>query len=282
MRVFREPDRDDWRKQIASATMGALGGLVAGAIASRFLAQRGTGTIREIRSQAMERFRPGPMQRPRADQMELDRLETTVLSEFLMDPRLRERAIDIGAISAGIIELSGVVMSDEEARHAVSLATRIEGVDTVVNRLDIEHGYPTADFRPTSGFDRSSTFGRFEGRVGGMGRTRQGLETEPDRRDDSQAMREIALSAADRDQYADEGLVDVVGDAGASAVNPTRFSEDELDNQDPHGKHTSHVLNSPPEQLNSQARVGDRPGPIGEIAADAGSDSDGRGDRRDI
>jgi hypothetical protein len=42
-------------------------------------------------------------------------LEERVLEAFNNDPILAERAIDIGAMSAGIIELSGWVDSDDEA-----------------------------------------------------------------------------------------------------------------------------------------------------------------------
>ncbi|MEX0912322.1 MAG: Lrp/AsnC family transcriptional regulator, partial [Gemmatimonadota bacterium] len=37
----------------------------------------------------------------------------------------------------------------------------------------------------------------------------------------------------------------------------TDYDEDELDNQDPHGKHAGRTLDAPPEDLNSEARVSD-------------------------
>ena len=48
---------------------------------------------------------------------------------------LCERAIDIGAIGAGIIELTGWVHSAAEATHAVTVARGTPGVRTVVNRI---------------------------------------------------------------------------------------------------------------------------------------------------
>ena len=40
-------------------------------------------------------------------------------------------------------------------------------------------------------------------------------------------------------------------------ANRTHFSEDELDNQDPHGKHAPVTLDDNPQQFNSAARVGE-------------------------
>ena len=47
-------------------------------------------------------------------------LEERVLEAFNNDPILAERAIDIGAMTPGIIELSGWVDSDDEAEHAMT------------------------------------------------------------------------------------------------------------------------------------------------------------------
>lgn len=255
MRVFREPDSRDWQKQLGSATLGALGGLVVGTLMSRVLQRADTRTTRGLRDRSY-RFQPAPMQRPREDQPELDRLETSVLGEFLMDPLLRDRSIEIGAISEGIIELSGTVMSQEELHRAVEIANRVNGVDTVVNRMNIERPYRTTSLRSTS--TAGGSFEHTEGRVGGMGRRRQGRDTEPLQRDDSQPMRQAALSTADREQLADEGFADSTSAARRQVDNPTNFDEDELDNQDPHGKHARITLDRPPEELNSFARVGQR------------------------
>jgi hypothetical protein len=100
-----------------------------------------------------------------------------------------------------------------------------------------------------------------EGNMIGMGSRRQGRETDPDRPDDSQSIEGGALEAADRDQFADEGY-------GArpriaerpevqQPVNRTNFNEDELDNQDPHGKHAAVTLDSAPQQLNAEGQVGE-------------------------
>src|SRR3982750_3677702 len=47
-------------------------------------------------------------------------LEERVLEAFRNDPILAERAVDIGAIGDGIIELTGWVREPDEATHAVT------------------------------------------------------------------------------------------------------------------------------------------------------------------
>src|SRR5213075_1280189 len=64
-----------------------------------------------------------------------EELEERVLEAFRNDPTLSERAIDIGAVEDGIIELTGWVNSVGEAHQAVVVARGVPGVDTVVNRL---------------------------------------------------------------------------------------------------------------------------------------------------
>src|SRR5829696_7494123 len=64
-------------------------------------------------------------------------LEERVLEAFRNDPVLAERAVDIGAIGDGIIELTGWVHEADEATHAVTITRGVPGVETVVNRLDV-------------------------------------------------------------------------------------------------------------------------------------------------
>jgi hypothetical protein len=172
--------------------------------------------------------------------MELYHLEDSVLDAFLADSVLSERGVDIGAISHGIIELSGSVWTEEEAERAVNLANRIPGVHTVVNRMEVESsGHRPSGRRPLDEDQLNGTFIHHEARVGGMGRRRQGVSTDPDRRDDSQHMGEQALAAADRRQWSDEGFAHlnprVQERTEVQEANRTHYSEDELDNQDPHG-----------------------------------------------
>src|SRR6266513_3903412 len=72
---------------------------------------------------------------PKASLNGSEELEERVLEAFRNDPTLSERAIDIGAVEAGIIEPTAWVNSEDEAHQAVVVARGVPGVDTVVNRL---------------------------------------------------------------------------------------------------------------------------------------------------
>ena len=64
-------------------------------------------------------------------------LEARVLEAFHNDPCCAERAIDIGAIARGVIELTGWVHSDGEVQHAVTIARGVPDVLHVVNQLTV-------------------------------------------------------------------------------------------------------------------------------------------------
>ena len=111
-------------------------------------------------------------------------LEERVLEAFRNDPILSERAIDIGAIGDGIIELTGWVHEADEATHAVTITRGVPGVETVVNRLDVRvTGSEVADEIDD---DPSAPIpgGRWEGQQVGTGRRRQGTSAESDRHAD--------------------------------------------------------------------------------------------------
>lgn len=115
-----------------------------------------------------------------------EELEERVLEAFRNDPILSERAIDIGAIDDGIVELTGWVNADDEAQQAVVVARGVPGVDTVVNRLSVraeEDLYDELADRYDDG-DPSLTEGQWEGQSVGTGRRRQGSSAEVDRHED--------------------------------------------------------------------------------------------------
>jgi len=111
-------------------------------------------------------------------------LEERVLEAFRNDPTLSERAIDIGAIGDGIIELTGWVREPDEATHAVTITRGVPGVETVVNRLDVRlagaEGAAEIDDEPKAPLQG----GRWEGQQVGTGRRRQGNSSETDRHAD--------------------------------------------------------------------------------------------------
>jgi len=113
-------------------------------------------------------------------------LEQRVLEAFRNDPILAERAVDIGAISDGVIELAGWVEDEDEVKHAVTIARGVPGVDTVVNRIlvgDEERRFAEAARRVNEG-DPALTETRWEGQRVGTGRRRQGTSDDPDRHAD--------------------------------------------------------------------------------------------------
>jgi hypothetical protein len=102
------------------------------------------------------------------------------------DPILSERAVDIGEIGEGIIELAGWVETEEEAEHAVTLARGVVGVDTVVNRLNVgeEEEQLEENFERYSSGDDALNEARWEGQHVGTGQRRQGTSAEIDRHAD--------------------------------------------------------------------------------------------------
>jgi hypothetical protein len=80
-----------------------------------------------------------------------EELESRVLEAFQNDPILEARAIDIGAVGSGTIELTGWVTSTGEIAHALTLARGVPGVTTVVDHLAVHgagatHSHRTAQY----------------------------------------------------------------------------------------------------------------------------------------
>jgi hypothetical protein len=215
------------------------------------------GRIRESARSFTSRLRPGRLRREYSDQRELTQLEDAVLDAYLRDPVLSERAIDVGAISRGIIELSGSVRTHEEARLAVGTAQRLSGVETVVNRLEIESDIAYNTTPVNQGGEVSGR--EYSGNVSGMGRARQ-TDDGPAQTDDSQHIREVSIEHSDRREFEEEDLAHshtvMTSRPSPHPVNPTNFPEDELDNQSPYGKHAVPQPEQP-QELNSLSRVGE-------------------------
>jgi len=116
-----------------------------------------------------------------------EQLEERVLEAFRNDPILSERAIDIGALDEGIVELTGWVNAADEADQAVVITRGVPGVDTVVNRLAIRTEEDMFDEQAEDyGEDEEvGAEGQWEGQTVGTGRPRQGNSSEIDRGADS-------------------------------------------------------------------------------------------------
>lgn len=113
-------------------------------------------------------------------------LEERVLEAFTNDPILAERAIDIGSMGTGVIELSGWVDDDDEAEHAMTLARGVPGVETVLNRLMVDEEEEQLDdnIRRFQEGDPALREARWEGQQVGTGKRRQGTSSEVDRHAD--------------------------------------------------------------------------------------------------
>ena len=267
MRVLGDREEQGRGDEMLPFVIGAAGGLLLGLVLSGRTGQIGT-SIGERARDVARRLRPARLRRQAAEQAELAVLEDAVLDALTADEILSERGIDVGAISRGIVELGGSVESEDEAGRAVQIARRVPGVETVVSRLDIEGGrrYRVGARARSEAPGTSYAEAHWTGNMTGMGSRRQGEQTEPDRPDDSHPRRERALRDADLDQYEDDLGVHEQPRVGArpgpgTAENPTNFSEDELDNQDPHGRHAPVTLDEQPQALNTSARVGETPKP---------------------
>jgi hypothetical protein len=251
-------DRDDLAPALPYI-IGAAGG--ATAAAAWLLRGRAASALRS----AGQRLRPGRLRRDDAAEASLRRLEDAVLQRLTGHAIFGERGIDVGAVSHGIIELSGAVRSREEALEAVRLVEGLPGVLTVLNRMEVV----TPSRAPMRGdVPHQGALGRNVG----MGRMRQGGQTEPPRRDDSQWLEERALREADQADLA-EWLEEDFAAANPQRTAPgeggsrTRATEDELDNQDPHrAGNASHTLEAPRQRFNTAARVGDTPKPATKLA----------------
>lgn len=278
MRVFREPEGPDFGKDALTFVLGAAGGLALGMLLSRRMEAPRVGRLgTDLRERARNvgdrartaarRLQPARLRRMATEQAGLTSLEDLVLDAFLRDEILSERGVDVGAISPGIVELSGSVWTADEADRAVRLANSLPAVRTVVNRMDIEDeirkGNQTRRRLEGEDVDGSEALQHSMGRTGGMGSRRQGRETDPDRNDDSHHRELRALEEADRAQLGDEGIA-TSGSRPRNDQRPevqspwrTNYDEDELDNQDPHGKHAAYTLDEQPQERNTSARVGE-------------------------
>jgi hypothetical protein len=148
----------------------------------------------------------------------VEELEERVLEAFRNDPILSERAIDIGSVEDGIIELTGWVNAEGESHQAVVIARGVPGVETVVNRLAIrsdEDLFDDAAHRYEDG-DPPFTERHWEGQQVGTGRRRQGNSTEIDRHADPRNVLE------DRSLKEDQAFMAAAEDIPDATVRRTK------------------------------------------------------------
>ena len=211
MSPLRYRDDDSHTSGLLFLAAGAVLGLAAGlVVADRF------GGFSALTSKLRERVgRQFDDDDIDENEVEIDEedeaLEERVLEAFRNDPVLAERAVDIGAIGDGIIELTGWVHAPDEATHAVTITRGVPGVETVVNRLDVRLA---GSEDPTEIDDDPGAplpGGRWEGQQVGTGRRRQGNSAEADRHADPKP--ELEDRWLSKEQAIREAAGDVEGNA---------------------------------------------------------------------
>lgn len=193
MAHLRFRDDDDSSRGLLYLAVGAIAGLAAGmVIAERFGGLAGVTDRVRARFQKLERDVRARTDELFEEDMEEEyaalpeeELEVRVLEAFRNDPLLSERALDIGAVSADTIELSGWVHTPDEADYAVTLARGVPGVVTVVNRIDVRtEEAEREELADEYSNGETANGGFWEGQQVGTGRRRQGTSDEFDRHAD--------------------------------------------------------------------------------------------------
>jgi hyperosmotically inducible periplasmic protein len=217
--IYAEEEEESSSRSALYIAIGAAAGFAAGVLmAERFggfkgLTDRikdtfGGGTGQEedefdyegLDEDEFDPDRDDDLDTPKASMNDAEALEERVLEAFRNDPTLSERAIDIGAVEDGIIELTGWVNSEDESHQAVVVARGVPGVETVVNRLVIrtdEALFDDAAHRYEDG-DPAFTEAHWEGQQVGIGRRRQGNSAEVDRHADPRTVLEDRSLKEDR------------------------------------------------------------------------------------
>lgn len=113
-------------------------------------------------------------------------LESRVIRALRQHPEARSQSIDVAAVGAGVIELSGFVDNEQLAHEVVELADRIPGVHAVFNRMDVRS--VEARLQKNRGKSGGNSGTRWYGGSVGIGRRRQSPATDPQRRDDHAAL----------------------------------------------------------------------------------------------
>jgi hypothetical protein len=197
MSPLRYDDRESSATGLVTLALGALAGFALGvvvaqrfggfsAISRRVRDRLGRGTEDEAAAgYDLEEYEQDELDDAEEDDVD-SILEERVLEAFRNDPILSERAVDIGSVGEGTIELAGWVHTEDEAQHAVTIARGIPGVETVVNRItvgEVESAYDENARRYERG-DPTLTESHWEGQQVGTGRRRQGTSDEFDRHAD--------------------------------------------------------------------------------------------------
>jgi hypothetical protein len=262
MSPFRYQDEESPATGALYIALGALAGFAAGVVVAQHyggvsgltdrirerLGRARTGHTTEDEQEDYETSYDDDHERPLEPTEEL---EERVLEAFRNDPILSERAIDIGALDDGIVELTGWVNAPEEAEQAVVIARGVPGVDTVVNRLAVRTEEDllddmAEDYEETGG---RVSGGQWEGQNVGNGRRRQGNSAEVDRHADPR--QELEEKELDRIFLNADEEADVKAERRERPKKPPKRGRADGSSAAPGGvsksDHVANPLESPPE-----------------------------------
>lgn len=229
--------RSDGNRYLLPLAAGVTAGLAVGAAASFWRGRRrAAGAVGGARS-ARE-------------------LEDRVLEALASDETLRARAIEVGALTDGIVELTGAVRTEEEGRHAVEIAQDSPGVSTVLNRLDIgilERQLEENQARYRAGDAPYHATG-WQGMGVGTGMRRQGHETDPDRPDDRVPIVEHTLGV-DRAEEALSEDVDKLAPAVESGTTGNAAPTDRYAVDEASHRRLGNVPEGPLQELNPRSGI---------------------------
>jgi hypothetical protein len=123
------------------------------------------------------------MVRPPELDPEFYRLEESVVNALAADEVAGRAPIEVEAIARCISELTGMVETEAEAHRAVEITQSVEGVRTVLNRLDVssELAHLSDARRRAAEGDPAFRETRWYGVGVGMGGRRQSRDTDPPR-----------------------------------------------------------------------------------------------------
>jgi hypothetical protein len=197
MRRIRVREEADSSRGLVFLALGALAGVAAGMIITermgglsgltRRVRQRFGEAAEELvgRSFAYDDDYDEDYDDADYEPTEEEELEERVLEAFRNDPILSERAVDIGALGSGVIELTGWVHEPDESTHAVTITRGTPGVETVVNRLVVRDEAERFDSAAEDYDSEELHGGHWQGQQVGTGRRRQGKSrNEADRHED--------------------------------------------------------------------------------------------------
>lgn len=122
---------------------------------------------------------------------EMRGLEKRVIRALRSGRSTRDQAVEVAAVGAGVVELSGYVDTEELAREVVEMVDNVPGVHAVFNRMDVRSVEARLRDNRTRGSGTEGT--RWYGGSVGIGRRRQSPATDPARRDDHAELQLKAL-----------------------------------------------------------------------------------------